>query len=825
MLVIDSASFLTTGLSKEKNLQALLDAFRVALTDYKSKDAIAVTVPNVEAVSEVGQEIIQNISESLGFTVIKDFTGSFVKNALNKTDVDVITNNLQVCLLELTSQGANSCKVNTLDVEMSNTARSFKGEQLALYVALKIHPSVFLSESNIIGLLDPFKDIETSLKGLEEVSGREARIAQHYTDDLERSARQMLRFASHQPPEQDLPDVKRVKSDNDSLYTLLGDNGLVDLIPNSHPLKEKYEIIRRGYVQVDSDSALESAYKSLIDSETVCVSSYEANNTCYLAVMGDSGVSYLIDLNKVNIVDTEFANNLLYNEQVRKVGHYTIETRRHLRPYSVDLSRLEFISDSYVAGTLLNYECSEAKNPLDAVAVFGFEQELAAGDFGKRVSEEMRKTLSLNRHLYKALSDQGKLFSLFKDVEMPCTKILAEVESAGLKVDRIRAMEMSEVLDRKIQKMSDHIKKHWGHAVDVTAENELAEFIYDTLKLTVPGQKEGNRSVKNEFLEILEENNSLIAKIREYKSLFHALKSKMGKELLPVADNLTDRVHTHFDQLKKTGRISSYEPAMQNMPNRDQGGRAARTLIIPDAGNKLIAGDYSQMELGILAELSEDPALIQAFKDGVDLHKMTAAEVFGVPFDQVTGEQRRYAKAINFGLIYGMSEYGLSKQLDISTNDAKSYINQYFDRFPTIKGFIEKTKAFCRENGYVETFYGRRCFYPDINSKDRRLRERAERQCVNAVIQGTAADIVKIAMVKTCDVLDKNGLSDVGARMVMQVHDELIFEVPSSVAAQAVPIITNAMESASSFELKVDLSVGDNLKESHDLELSGQKTL
>jgi DNA polymerase-1 len=281
----------------------------------------------------------------------------------------------------------------------------------------------------------------------------------------------------------------------------------------------------------------------------------------------------------------------------------------------------------------------------------------------------------------------------------------------------------------------------------------------------------------------------------------------------------TNRVHTSYSLASTTtGRLSSSEPNLQNIPIRNEEGRKIRRAFVAEKGNKLVSADYSQIELRLLAEVANVPALRQAFKDGVDIHAMTASEMFGVPVKDMPGDVRRRAKAINFGIIYGISAFGLANQLSIEREEAGAYIKKYFERFPGIKDYMDETREFCREKGYVETLFGRKCHYPDIRNSNPSIRAFNERAAINARLQGSAADIIRRAMIRMDDAL---GEAKLKARMLLQVHDELIFEVPEKEVAKTLPVVKKVMEDAPhpAVQLHVPLSVdaraADNWDEAH----------
>ncbi|MED5334329.1 MAG: DNA polymerase, partial [Pseudomonadota bacterium] len=325
----------------------------------------------------------------------------------------------------------------------------------------------------------------------------------------------------------------------------------------------------------------------------------------------------------------------------------------------------------------------------------------------------------------------------------------------------------------------------------------------------------GAPSTSEDVLQELALEYPLPKKIMEYRGLTK-LKNTYTDKLPKMINHRTGRVHTSYHQaVTATGRLSSTDPNLQNIPIRNEEGRRVRQAFVPREGNKFVAADYSQIELRIMAHLSGDKGLLDAFAHGKDIHKATAAEVFGVPLDEVTTEQRRSAKAINFGLIYGMSAFGLSKQLNIPRNEAQKYMDLYFERYPGVLEYMDSTRESAKEKGYVETVFGRRLYLPDIKASNGARRKGAERAAINAPMQGTAADIIKMAMIKVDDWIRKNASDDV--TMMMQVHDELVFEIKEDKVETYVSTITALMESAATLNvpLVVEAGVGENWDEAH----------
>lgn len=434
-------------------------------------------------------------------------------------------------------------------------------------------------------------------------------------------------------------------------------------------------------------------------------------------------------------------------------------------------------------------------------------------------AEDADVTLRLWQVLKPRLAAKG-LVSVYERLERPLVPVLSRMEQRGIAIDRQILSRLSGDLAQGAARLEDEIFALAGHRFTIGSPKQLGDILFG--KMGLPGgskTKTGQWSTSAQVLEDLAaEGHELPRKIVDWRQLTK-LKSTYTDALPGYVHPQTGRVHTSYAlAATTTGRLSSSEPNLQNIPVRTTEGRKIRAAFIADKGNKLISADYSQIELRVLAHIADIPQLRTAFDNGVDIHAMTASEMFGVPVEGMPSEVRRRAKAINFGIIYGISAFGLSNQLSIPREEASDYIKRYFERFPGIRDYMEKSKAQARENGYVETIFGRRIHYPEIRSANPSVRAFNERASINAPIQGSAADIIRRAMVRMEPALDKAGLS---ARMLLQVHDELIFEAPESEVAATIPVIRQVMEHAAmpaislAVPLQVDARSADNWDEAH----------
>ncbi|QOR15464.1 DNA polymerase I [Haemophilus parainfluenzae] len=429
-------------------------------------------------------------------------------------------------------------------------------------------------------------------------------------------------------------------------------------------------------------------------------------------------------------------------------------------------------------------------------------------------AEDADVTMKLQQVLWEKLSKEPTLKKLFKEMELPLLGVLSRMERRGVLIDSDALFLQSNEIANRLSELEEQAYVLAGQPFNLASTKQLQEILFDKLGLPVIQKTpKGAPSTNEEVLEELAFSHELPKVLVEHRGL-SKLKSTYTDKLPQMVNPQTGRVHTSYHQaVTATGRLSSSDPNLQNIPIRNEEGRRIRQAFIAREGFTVVAADYSQIELRIMAHLSQDQGLINAFTQGKDIHRSTAAEIFGVSLDEVTSEQRRNAKAINFGLIYGMSAFGLSRQLGIGRADAQSYMDLYFKRYPGVQTFMHDIREKAKAQGYVETLFGRRLYLPDINSSNGMRRKAAERVAINAPMQGTAADIIKRAMIQ----LDQKLQNDPDIAMIMQVHDELVFEVRSEKVAFYSDLIKTQMESAADLvvPLIVDVGQGTNWDEAH----------
>ncbi|MCK5425073.1 MAG: DNA polymerase I, partial [Emcibacter sp.] len=434
-------------------------------------------------------------------------------------------------------------------------------------------------------------------------------------------------------------------------------------------------------------------------------------------------------------------------------------------------------------------------------------------------AEDADITGRLHRALKPRLAEEG-MTCVYETLDRPLAAVLAGMEQKGILVDRGMLHRLSNDFAERLAVLEKEIHGLAGHEFNIASPKQLGEILFGEMGL--PGGKKNKSGGYSTNVDVMEglaaEGHEMPARVLDWRQLAK-LKSTYTDALQNEINADTGRIHTSYSLASTTtGRLSSNDPNLQNIPIRTEEGRKIRQAFIPKPGHKFLAADYSQIELRLLAHIADLDSLKQAFRDGIDIHAMTASQVFGVPIEGMDPNVRRQAKAINFGIIYGISAFGLARQLGIGRAEAKQFIDTYFERFPGIRQYMEDTKDFCRKNGYVETIFGRRCHIASINDKNGMQRSFGERAAINAPIQGAAADVIKRAMIRMPDALKDAGLD---ANMLLQVHDELVFEVPEDQMEQTIPVVKDVMENAAlpalqiTVPLTVDCGVGDNWDEAH----------
>lgn len=527
----------------------------------------------------------------------------------------------------------------------------------------------------------------------------------------------------------------------------------------------------------------------------------------------------------------ELLRPIFENEKVEKIGHNLKYSAEILANHGIRVAGLAFdtMLESYVLNSagirhgiaVLAEQCLQYQTiPYEEVAGKGAKElsfnQIPIEKAFRFAAEEIDILLRLHCFLWSKLEELPSLQKVFTDIEMPLVPVLIRMELGGVLVDGKALKKQSQDLHKRLMVLEEEAHSIAGRSFNLGSPKQLQEILFEDLKLPILEKTPtGQPSTAEAVLQELAEKYPLPKIIMEHRTL-SKLKSTYTDKLPEQIDERTGRIHTCYHQaITSTGRLSSSDPNLQNIPIRNFEGRKIRAAFVASPGYKILTADYSQIELRIMAHMSHDAALVDAFSKDDDIHRSTASGVFNVPVEQVTANQRRSAKVINFGLIYGMSAFGLSKQLGVSRGEAEDYINRYFACFPGVKNFIDEILKESKSRGFVETLFGRRLYLPDINASNVMRRKAAERAAINAPMQGTNADIIKLAMLELDRIAQK---SKDKLRMIMQVHDELVFEISADILEESSEKIKSVMEEITplSVPLKVGIGVGDNWDEAHE---------
>ena len=630
------------------------------------------------------------------------------------------------------------------------------------------------------------------------------------------------------------PDQKSLTPSNSTSKTLAVSSDPID------PPKSNSDL-QRDYVCITDQAAFQEWLKKITTAKLTCIDtettsldalqaqlvgislSVKAGEACYIPVAHRTGEeqlerSWVLEQLKPwleNPAAKKVGQNLKYdihifaNYQIRVQG---VEHDTLLESYVLE-SHLSHSMDSLAQRHLgiktIQYEevCGKGVHQI------GFDQvDLKTAT--EYAAEDADITLRLHEFLWPQIEKMPGLRYVYEQIEMPAMRILGIMERNGITIDSARLARQGQEVGKKLLSLEKEIHQLAGQPFNIQSPKQIGEILFGQLQLPVVKKTPaGAPSTDEEVLQKLAEDFPLPARILDYRSLAKLMSTYIEK-LPRMINPKTGRVHTNYAQaVAVTGRLASNDPNLQNIPVRTEEGRRIREAFVPAKGYRLVSADYSQIELRIMAHIAEDENLLAAFRAGKDIHQATAAEIFAVPLDQVSSEQRRYAKVINFGLIYGMSAYGLASNLKIERAAAQKYIATYFERYPGVAQYMERTREEARANGYVETVFGRRLWLPDIKANGPR-RQGAERAAINAPMQGTAADLIKLAMVAVQNWLEREKLK---TKMLLQVHDELVFESPPDELEHLKSSLPDLMGSIAKLKvpLIVSIGVGDNWEEAH----------
>lgn len=660
-------------------------------------------------------------------------------------------------------------------------------------------------------------------------------------------------------PDKVLPflEEQNFRSLQTRILTHLGPDVSAEFAPieDATPKEVKYETVTTIEVLKRWIKLAENARQITIDTETTSTNAMAADlvgislsinsgDACYIPLAhvnhSDEPVDLLSESSAEPIPDQipmqealELLKPLLKNPAILKIAQNMKYDALVLKKYDVEITPLDdtmllsYVLDAGVnkhnMDELARVHLDLSTIPFKEIAGTGKKQitfdKVAIDKATEYAAEDADITGRLHR-LLKPRLVQEKMVTVYETLERPLVPVLVDMEHNGIKVDKDMLNRLSNEFAVRLSDLEGVIHDLAGHAFNIASPKQLGEVLFE--EMAIPGGKKSKTGAYTTGADILEklaaDGHELPEKVLEWRALAK-LKSTYTDALQNIINKDTGRIHTSYSlAATTTGRLSSTDPNLQNIPIRTEEGRKIRNAFIPEQGYKLVAADYSQIELRLLAHIAELDSLKKAFNDGIDIHAMTASEVFGVPIKGMDPIVRRQAKAINFGIIYGISSFGLANQLGMSRTEAKTFIDKYFERFPGIRHYMEDTKQYCRDKGYVETIFGRKIHIGSINDKNGMRRSFGERAAINAPIQGSAADVIRRAMIQMPDALKQAGLN---AKMLLQVHDELVFEVPEEEIEKTTPIITSVMEKAAlpalqiSVPLTVDCGIGDNWNEAH----------
>ena len=810
---------------------------------------------------------LKEICQAIGFPLIEiggveadDVIATLVRIAKEKGFKSVISS-LDKDLMQLVEDPI-STMMNTMTHQIFDEQKVFdkfgvKPNQIRDMLALVGDTSDNIPGVPKVGIktaakwLNEFGDIGKIIENADSIKGKVGENLRSSLGDLDRNI-ELVSLKNDVDIGVPFNNLLEQKADNDRLLQLFEEFGFKAPVVTSPIAKrdssseEEHKVPENlNYKTVFNEQDLTSWAKDIdkcshfaIDTETDSLDTITAN-LVGISLSTEEGKGCYIPIGH----NYDGCPSQLKLEQVQNIIGKTIEKNAHkaigqnlkfdipiLSRHGIKLDK--FLADTMLMSYVLN--STATRHGMDKLAEFYLNYQTTkysdvAGTASKEISfsavnidiasnyaaEDADITLRLYNKLQQLLEDKPSQIELLKNIEYPLVHVLASIEANGAKVDRDKLAAHSEELSRKIETLSAEAFRLAKEEFNLDSPKQLLEVLYEKLKLPVLKKTpKGQPSTNEETLKRLSEEYELPKIILEYRGLAK-LKSTYTDSLIKIENPKTKRIHTSYQQaVTSTGRLSSTEPNLQNIPIKTAEGRRIREAFVPEKGNVLISADYSQIELRIMAHLSKDKNLTHAFNNNLDIHSATAAEVFNADLEAVTSEQRRSAKAINFGLMYGMSAFGLTRQLDIPRAEAQQYLDTYFERYTGVKDYIENTKIKAKENMYVETLMGRRLYLNEINAANGLRRQAAERAAINAPLQGSAADIIKKAMIDINQFLFKEMPN---VKMIMQVHDELIFESPKSEANEVLKAMKEMMESTVELDIPLiaDAEIGANWNEAH----------
>lgn len=680
-----------------------------------------------------------------------------------------------------------------------------------------------IGEKTAIELIGQFGSLEGLLANIEDIKSEARKRMLKENEKLAILSKELAILDTNVPIKTDFKDMLLKPPDADRLFELFKELEFKSLLKDVAPKGS----LKSSYALIDDEKGFKRLVGELKDLKEFAFDSETTNEDPMLAKLvgisfsWEAGEAYYVPVNRLDIeLVLKTLKPIFEDGKIKKIGQNIKYEYVILANYGIRLKGIAF--DTMVASYLLNP--SKLNHNLEDISIdylnhkmsTSIEELIGKGKHAitmdevsvekvcRYCCEDSDVTLRLKKILEKELSKKD-LEGLFYDVEIPLIEVLAVMEMNGVAIDKGYLTDLSGEMDKKLSKLTRRIYEQAGEEFNINSPKQLSVILFEKLKLPVIRRTKTGFSTDEEVLRKLAITHPLPKGLLEYREL-SKLKSTYVDALPNLINHSTKKVHTSFNQtVTQTGRLSSSKPNLQNIPIKTEEGKKIRKAFVPSGGDKvLLSADYSQIELRILAHLSGDEHLIKAFKDSLDIHAFTASLVFGVKESNVTSEMRNMAKTVNFGIIYGMSPYGLSQGLRIDVDKAKDFIDSYFERYPGVRTYLENLIEEARTNGYVTTILGRRRYIPDIHSQDMRIRQFAERTAINTPIQGSAADIIKVAMIKIYEELNEKELN---SKMILQVHDELVFDVPKKEEERVCKIIKEGMENVIKLKVPIEAHI------------------
>ena len=698
--------------------------------------------------------------------------------------------------------------------------------------------------------LQEYTDLDELIANQDNIGGK---VGENFRDSIEQLAlsKELVTIRLDVDIENEIDSYIEQAMDENALtelYTELGFNSWLEGFSNDNAASQNqvsdlsdfsYDVINSAELLEDWLEILQSAELIAFDTETTSLDAMQASLVgMSFAIKTQEGIFKSAYLPLAHTMGEQLPfeetlakfKPLLENDSISKVGQNLKYDATVLANHAIKLKGITFdtmlesyvldsVSNRHDMDTLAQKHLGHKTISFESLAGKGKKQltfdQIPIESAAKYAAEDALVTLALHEKLWPQLEKDAQLKKVFTDIELPMLSVLNIVQRNGVLIDDTSLLLQSQELAEKMNVLEQRAYDLAEQNFNLASPKQIQEILFEKMELPIIRKTpKGQASTAEDVLQELALEYELPKLILDHRSM-GKLKSTYTDKLPIMVNSQTGRVHTSYHQaVAVTGRLSSSDPNLQNIPIRTDEGRRIRHAFIVPEGKQMLAADYSQVELRIMAHLSGDETLLTAFRDGDDIHSTTAAEIFSVELDQVNSDQRRKAKAINFGLIYGMSAFGLAKQLNIGWQEAQQYIDIYFDRYPGVKRYMDDIRQAAADQGYVETVFGRRLYLPDINAKNGQLRKYAERTAINAPMQGTAADIIKTAMINIQRTLENKNYA---TTMIMQVHDELVFEVPDAEVAIIQPLIREKMQSAATLDvpLVVDIGLGKNWGEAH----------